>query len=64
MGRYCWMLLGLGAALVGCGSPDVPQPEQIVGRTLEEGFERANQLTASRSQLQIDAYIRRMGLEG
>lgn len=64
MGRYCWMLLCLGAALVGCGSPDLPQPEQNAGRTLEEGFERANQLTASHSQLQIDAYIRRMGLEG
>lgn len=55
------LVVGLG----GCGSSPTPEDSAPPSRAdIEAQFARANQLSASRSQLQIEGYIRRQGLTG
>lgn len=67
MSRSSTLLLPLLAFLPllllgGCGgAPTVENTSR--GQTVEERLERANELSANRSELQIQGYMRRMGLD-
>lgn len=63
--RLCFFLWIIGPLFWhGCGSDSQSASQRsMTQREVEAQFERANQLSASRSQMQIEGYVRRMQLD-
>lgn len=58
------VVANLGAGCAGCNERTQPGEAEVATAKIEEELERANRLAADRSQLQIEGYIRRNGIEG